>query len=706
MRQVTWRIPEGRPQAQKLPQEGKIRQKADSLELNLRVYKEYRQVSDLGERRKSNVPSIDHAKSKLHTRTMWLFSGNAESLNVVPHIVRDERSLSPDLITSESPVPDGVFPQDFSEEYEVIEPIGEGAICNVYAVRNKKMDRRFALKVLKEEFTSNQAALKQFRKEVNAAVSLTHFNVAAVYGHGQTATGSPFVVQHLCEGNSLADIIQRNGRLDSERAAKIFMQICDAMSHAHMKAVIHRDLKPSNVVVTSTPDGDVVHLIDFGMSTVLQAARVALVDVTRTGEVFGTPHYMSPEQCLGEKVDARSDIYSFGCLMFEALNGRPPFIGVNPVQVIVRHLKEDPPPFESCMSLADVIAAPRLEDGTYRYRQLPQLERIVMRCMKKDPAERYQTFDEIRADLENMLSGVNLPASERETFPSLRRCAVASAVDGVLIGSTLFPLVLFYPLLTSAAFQLQSLASIGNGAQYFQLPMLSSLFWFSPEFLSFVCFNSIFGPNLIAIVCPWYAVLFCLYHAVFESSPLRGTLGMRIAGVQVVDEHGDRITFLHSMARFWLRMFWPYCVIIEHFILKRRIGSRFNPIDRISKSYVVTRTKPGRSALCSINFPSPIPKTMALTHWAYRKVGDAMLSLFGALAVVFFSHVALGVPYPNIGILIMVACALVTGAIYQSQLAAVKRRLLLERKERMPELSFTAIFLRSLRRGKTQTKGS
>src|SRR5262249_932094 len=153
---------------------------------------------------------------------------------------------------------------------------------------------------------------------------------------GTTSQGMPFVVQQLCEGKNLSETVREQGPFDPARALPIFEQISEAMSHAHSKLVIHRDLKPSNVVLTSDANGETVRLIDFGMSTVLQSARSSVTDVTRTGEVFGTPHYMSPEQCLGNKIDERSDVYSFGCLMYEVLNGRPPFGGINPVQVIVR----------------------------------------------------------------------------------------------------------------------------------------------------------------------------------------------------------------------------------------------------------------------------------------------------------------------------------------------------------------------------------
>ena len=172
-------------------------------------------------------------------------------------------------------------------------------------------------------------------------------NIAAVYGYGHTSNGAPFVVTHLCEGTNLAQAVREDGPFETERALKLFIQISDAMAHAHFKSVVHRDLKPSNVVLSRNDNGEeTARVIDFGMATVLQSARSAVTDVTKTGEVFGSPHYMSPEQCRGDKVDERSDIYSFGCLMYEVINGKQPFGGLNLVQVIMRQLNESAPDFD------------------------------------------------------------------------------------------------------------------------------------------------------------------------------------------------------------------------------------------------------------------------------------------------------------------------------------------------------------------------
>lgn len=657
------------------------------------------------------MPSVEHADSKLHTRTMWLFADTAKPPNVVSP---DNLAPNPDEKTGETAVvPDQLntagLTKEFSEEYEVIEPIGEGAICNVYAVRNKGLDRCFALKVLKEELTSNKAAVNQFQKEIDAAVALTHVNVAAVYGHGRTESGAPFVVQHLCEGKSLAEILKAEGHLKPERAINLLSQICDAMSHAHIKTVVHRDLKPSNVVVSRGADGEMVHLIDFGMSSVLQAARSAVVDVTRTGEIFGTPHYMSPEQCLGEKVDGRADVYSFGCLMYEVLNGRPPFMGLNPVQVICGHLKKEPPQFDVWpLALPHEQADSSRDEAAIESeaQKLKQLERIVMRCLKKDALARYQSFDEIKIDLEKVLSGEVLRDEEKNAvFPSPIRRIVAAAMDGLLLGALLCGFLRLVEVCLGIAIVTHVLwlspIIIMTVAPIIMLVLITS-----PEFLMFCGVATLAFPtvHLFALLC-LYPIIGGLYHAVCQRSKLKATLGAKYAGLELVDSRGDRLTVLHSILRFCLQPLLPCCAVTERIISGQPIFNKYNPLDRLSQSYVVTKGSSNLISMRGIQFPSPIPTTLVRLYHASKLV---RWQLIGFISAVFFlavcSLTAMS-PAP-VGVFVVVSLPIVTLLLYQRELLIAKRRVLGGRAEQPSRLSFTELFLRSLGSEKTQTKDS
>ena len=166
---------------------------------------------------------------------------------------------------------------------------------------------------------------------------------------------------------------------------------CEAMAYAHRKSVIHRDIKPDNIILTRRSDsGDFVKLVDFGIAKVLPSEQKQTQNLTQTGEIFGSPLYMSPEQCMGNKVDARSDIYAFGCVMYEALTGSPPFAGDNPIRTILKHINEQPKPISKLPQ---------------DYKVPADLESVIMHCLEKDPADRYQNADELLKDLEAIRDG-------------------------------------------------------------------------------------------------------------------------------------------------------------------------------------------------------------------------------------------------------------------------------------------------------------
>ncbi len=283
-----------------------------------------------------------------------------------------------------------VFP-NLGERFEVIERIGRGGMGSVYKCRDKNIDTILAVKVLQQNLIQDQAALKRFEQEAEAARKLSHPNLVSVYDHGTTLDGAPFIVMDYLEGRGLADILNDSATLDSKRAIRIFKDICEALSYAHKEGVIHRDIKPTNIIITNVGEStERAHIVDFGIAKVLPTANRETHDLTQTGEIFGSPHYMSPEQCLGFMLDNRSDIYSLGCLMYEALTGAAPFEGANPIQVVVKHINEEPAEFSRAAKVDKTVE---------------KLESVVMRCLDKEKTERFQNVDEVLNDLTAIETG-------------------------------------------------------------------------------------------------------------------------------------------------------------------------------------------------------------------------------------------------------------------------------------------------------------
>ncbi|MEZ4534078.1 MAG: serine/threonine-protein kinase [Cyanobacteriota/Melainabacteria group bacterium] len=185
--------------------------------------------------------------------------------------------------------------------YELIEKLGEGGMGRVYRVRDLALDKEFAIKILQQDLSKDASALKRFNQEIDAAAALSHANLISIYKHGTTDNGEPYLVMDYLKGPSLAELIEKGTDFaaNADRLLDIFIQICEALAHAHENGVIHRDIKPSNIIITKSADGkDLVKIVDFGIARVIEASNRETHNLTQTGEVFGSPHYMSPEQCL------------------------------------------------------------------------------------------------------------------------------------------------------------------------------------------------------------------------------------------------------------------------------------------------------------------------------------------------------------------------------------------------------------------------
>jgi serine/threonine protein kinase len=244
------------------------------------------------------------------------------------------------------------------------------------------------LKVLHPELVSDPLSKKRFEHEARAASTLLHPNLIVVHDFGFSKNGQPFMVMDYLDGPTLHDVIEDGGPLRIPRFLNIFTQCCNGLSHAHKKGVIHRDVKPCNVGMTSgDTSSEVVKLLDFGVAKVvdLTKPRDPAQNLTNPGTIVGSPYFMSPEQCCGQEVDARSDIYSLGCVMYASLTGALPFAGADAVETMYKHIREQAPAFS--------VACPELELP-------PELERIVLKALEKDVDRRYQSANEMHADLE------------------------------------------------------------------------------------------------------------------------------------------------------------------------------------------------------------------------------------------------------------------------------------------------------------------
>ncbi|MCB9471139.1 MAG: serine/threonine protein kinase [Candidatus Obscuribacterales bacterium] len=264
--------------------------------------------------------------------------------------------------------------------------IGVGGMGTVYDARHIVLDNRVALKVLRQELVEEESIMKRFEQEARACAALVHPNLVSVYDCGISEHGEPFLVMQFLEGPLLLDDIKHDGKLSLERFFEVFIQVCTALSYAHGEGVVHRDLKPANIIVTRTPEGARVPVVvDFGIAKIEDLGGNMQM-LTQTGEVFGSPAYMSPEQCQGTTIDGRTDIYALGCVMYEALTGRQAFAGHNIMTILEKQLNEMPRSFE--------------ELSTGSTDEIPEaLAKTVMKCLEKDPDYRYQTVDELKAAL-------------------------------------------------------------------------------------------------------------------------------------------------------------------------------------------------------------------------------------------------------------------------------------------------------------------
>jgi len=282
-------------------------------------------------------------------------------------------------------------PRRLGGRYELGSVLGRGGMAEVYLAHDTRLGRTVAVKTLRVDLARDPSFQARFRREAQSAASLNHPAIVAVYDTGEDyvdGVSIPYIVMEYVDGSTLRELLHSGRKLLPERSMEMTVGILQALEYSHRNNIVHRDIKPANVMLTRSGQ---VKVMDFGIARAMGDAGMTM---TQTAAVIGTAQYLSPEQAKGETVDARSDLYSSGCLLYELLTVRPPFVGDSPVAVAYQHVREEPQP-----------------PSTYDPDITPEMDAIVLRALVKDPDYRYQSADEMRADIEAALEGQPVAAT-------------------------------------------------------------------------------------------------------------------------------------------------------------------------------------------------------------------------------------------------------------------------------------------------------
>jgi len=302
--------------------------------------------------------------------------------------------------------------------YEIVRELGHGGMATVFLAKDSLLERELAIKVLNAELALDQLQVERFRNEAQSCSALDHPNIVKVLSHGENAVGRPFIVMEYLQGKTLEDAFKNKEMTGREFLDQVVLPVIDALIYAHDRRIVHRDLKPSNIMICRAPGEElVVKVLDFGIAKALERDTNTAAAAATVG-FMGSPLYMSPEQAAGAKADPRSDIYSLACIMYEALAGRPPFVGETPLETMYEHLRASIP------KLDGVQTANQISD---------ELVELITKCLAKDPEQRPSSMSSVREMLQHSLSSTKV-TRRKSVAPLL----VAIIIAVCLLGAAAF----------------------------------------------------------------------------------------------------------------------------------------------------------------------------------------------------------------------------------------------------------------------------
>lgn len=270
----------------------------------------------------------------------------------------------------------------FLDKYEILEELGSGGMSTVYKVKQVFLGKEFALKILKDSAAGSGEGIARFQREAQAAGALKHQGIISIQDFGLTPDGQPYMTMEYIAGSSLSQLLDKKSKLDLRLALSFMDQICEALMHAHENGIVHRDLKPSNIMLVTGIDGKInAKIVDFGIAKVVAENSENSLNLTKTGELIGSPLYMSPEQCRGQKIDHRSDIYSVGCVFYEMLVGMPPIVGKQVTDTILAHIQKPPNPFPEGVEIPSNV------------------KEAIFKALEKEPNSRHQTMSDFKKSI-------------------------------------------------------------------------------------------------------------------------------------------------------------------------------------------------------------------------------------------------------------------------------------------------------------------
>ncbi len=299
---------------------------------------------------------------------------------------RIKRVKNETLIEEQDKGPKAFLGKTIGGRYQIVSFIGEGGMSFVYLVKHRALDKVMALKMMQPHHHQDGDMIQRFKQEAKSVATLNHPNLVTIHDYGVTEEGFLYFVMDYVKGTNLSQLLKIQRTLPLRLALPIFIQMCRALEHAHGKGLVHRDLKPSNIMLVDGTPEDFVKIVDFGIAKlVTHNENVDEHRITKSGEIFGSPMYMSPEHCMGRELDPRSDVYSMACVMYEALAGQPPFIGMTAYETFFKQMNTTPGVLQLSGQPASVCQ---------------EINKIVISCLHRDPINRYQSMTLLRKALE------------------------------------------------------------------------------------------------------------------------------------------------------------------------------------------------------------------------------------------------------------------------------------------------------------------